>query len=149
MKSINNISSNSDMKLMSIGVSMPENLLLKFNDIIIERGYSSRSEGIRDAIRNYINYYEWMKNIKGPRVATITLIYDIQKRNIVTIINEAQAEYSKIINSSIRLFLDKYTCLEVIILKGDGILIKKLSEYLLSQNGVKFSKLTTIFPVEE
>ncbi|MCK7484594.1 MAG: hypothetical protein MZU97_02895 [Bacillus subtilis] len=31
------------------------------------RGYSSRSEGIRDAIRTYITYYKWMSDVKGER----------------------------------------------------------------------------------
>ncbi|TFH46515.1 MAG: ribbon-helix-helix protein, CopG family, partial [ANME-2 cluster archaeon] len=34
--------------LSRIGVSLPENLLKKFDIIINNRGYSSRSEGIRD-----------------------------------------------------------------------------------------------------
>ena len=48
-----------------IGVSLPENLLKNFDGIILQRGYSSRSEGIRDAIRNYIVSYEWMSDIQG------------------------------------------------------------------------------------
>ncbi|HML04802.1 MAG TPA: ribbon-helix-helix protein, CopG family, partial [Methanobacterium sp.] len=48
---------------MRIGVSLPDTLLGKFDEIIEKRGYSSRSEGIRDAIRSYISYYEWMADI--------------------------------------------------------------------------------------
>jgi CopG family nickel-responsive transcriptional regulator len=44
-------------KLMRIGVSLPANLLSRFDAIINQRGYSSRSEGIRDAIRDYIVDY--------------------------------------------------------------------------------------------
>jgi len=46
-----------EQELARIGVSLPENLLEKFDEIITKRGYSSRSEGIRDAIRGYICYY--------------------------------------------------------------------------------------------
>ena len=58
---------------MRIGVSLPGTLLNKFDEIIEKRGYSSRSEGIRDAIRSYISYYEWMGDIKGHRVGTVTI----------------------------------------------------------------------------
>lgn len=136
-------------KLISVGLSIPKNLLLKFDNIIKERGYSSRSEGIRDSIRKYINYYDWMNNIKGQRVATIIMIYDINQRGLTTSINDYQSNYSKIINSSIRVYLDKSTCLEVIILRGDGMIIKSLSEELLSQKGVKYLKLTTISQLKE
>jgi len=58
---------------MRIGVSLPENLLKKFDEIILQRGYSSRSEGIRNSIRNYIVNYEWMSDVKGERVGVITI----------------------------------------------------------------------------
>ena len=66
-----------ETELMRIGVSLPDTLLSKFDEIIEKRGYSSRSEGIRDAIRSYISYYEWMGDIKGTvserlRLFTIT-----------------------------------------------------------------------------
>ncbi|MDD3399093.1 MAG: ribbon-helix-helix protein, CopG family, partial [Candidatus Methanomethylophilaceae archaeon] len=53
--------------LSRIGISLPKNLLDKFDEILNYRGYSSRSEGIRDAIRSYITYYQWMSDVKGER----------------------------------------------------------------------------------
>ena len=53
--------------LNRIGVSLPSNLLKKFDGIIGKRGYSSRSEGIRGAIRGYIEEYEWMEQKKGRK----------------------------------------------------------------------------------
>ena len=48
-----------------IGVSLPKNLLEEFDNIIRTRGYSSRSEAIRDAIRNYIMEYKWLEREEG------------------------------------------------------------------------------------
>jgi hypothetical protein len=42
-----------EKKLMRIGISLPGKLLDKFDKSLLKRGYSSRSEGIRDAIRTY------------------------------------------------------------------------------------------------
>ena len=63
-----------DSDLSRIGISLPENLLNKFDSIIDKRGYSSRSEGIRDAIRSYITYYEWMNDVEGERQGVITMV---------------------------------------------------------------------------
>jgi hypothetical protein len=38
-----------DTELSRIGISLPKNLLDKFDEILALRGYSSRSEGIRDS----------------------------------------------------------------------------------------------------
>jgi CopG family nickel-responsive transcriptional regulator len=138
-----------DPELMRIGVSMPDNLLNKFDSIIMERGYSSRSEGIRDAIRTYINYYEWMNDVSGRRVGTITLIYDHTKRGLSNAVADVQHNYSNLIKSSIHIHLDKDNCLEVIIFDGDGKDIKGLDEGLMSLKGVKYAKLNTIPPAEK
>jgi CopG family nickel-responsive transcriptional regulator len=72
-----------EQELTRIGVSLPENLLEKFDEIITKRGYSSRSEGIRDAIRNYIRYYAWMSEVEGERAGTISMVYDHTQRGLV------------------------------------------------------------------
>ena len=54
-----------DNELSRIGISLPKHLLDQFDEIINYRGYSSRSEGIRDAIRSYIQHYKWMADVKG------------------------------------------------------------------------------------
>ena len=41
-----------EKRLMRIGISLPGELLDKFDKSLQKRGYSSRSEGIRDAIRD-------------------------------------------------------------------------------------------------
>lgn len=69
-----------EQELMRIGVSLPDNLLNRFDEIIAKRGYSSRSEGIRDAIRSYILNYEWMSEVEGDRIGIVSLVYDHDQR---------------------------------------------------------------------
>jgi CopG family nickel-responsive transcriptional regulator len=137
-----------DQELMRIGVSLPENLLTKFDGIIEKRGYSSRSEGIRDAIRNYITHYEWMSDVKGRRVGTITLIYDHTKRGLSSALTDIQHDHSHLIKSAIHIHLDHDNCLEVIILDGEGEEVKTVAENIMSLKGVTYVKLNTALPTE-
>lgn len=57
-----------ETELMRIGISLPDTLLSKFDEIVEKRGYSSRSEGMRDAIKSYISHYEWVNDVKGYRI---------------------------------------------------------------------------------
>ena len=91
---------------MRIGVSLPEKLLSRFDEIILHRGYSSRSEGIRDAIRNYIVHYEWMSDVQGERVGVITLVYSHGQRGLVDNLTEIQHDAGGIIQSSLHVHLD-------------------------------------------
>jgi len=133
-----------DSELSRIGISLPENLLTKFDSIIEKRGYSSRSEGIRDAIRSYITYYEWMNDVEGDRQGVITLVYDHDHRGLLEAVTEIQHENRDIIQSSIHSHLTDERCMEVILVRGDGKNLRELAESLMALKGVESVKLTTI-----
>lgn len=133
-----------EKKVMRIGVSLPEGLMEKFDETLLKRGYSSRSEGIRDAIRKYNQHYEWMQQIRGKRTATISIVYDCSKRGVSSTLANIQHENMDMINSSVRFHIEPNSCFEVIILQGEGEKIIKLAEKILSLKGVKYSKLTTV-----
>lgn len=128
---------------MRIGISLPENLLNKFDEIIMNRGYSSRSEGVRDAIRNYIVNFEWMSDVEGERVGVITILYDHSQRGLMDNLTEIQHDFGSIIQSSLHVHLDQDICLKVVVLRGDGPEVRKAAESMMALKGVKHVKLTT------
>ena len=133
-----------DSELSRIGISLPKHLLDQFDQIINYRGYSSRSEGIRDAIRSYLQYYKWMADVKGERQGVITMIYDHDQRGLLVVLTDIQHEFKGIIQASLHSHVTESRCLEVILLRGDGTQLKSLAERLMSQKGVQSVKLTTI-----
>jgi CopG family nickel-responsive transcriptional regulator len=135
-----------DQELMRTCVSLPDNLLDQFDEIIKKRGYSSRSEGIRDAIRNYIINYKWMNEIEGERIGTISLIYGHDQRGLVNNLTKMQHDYSDLVRSSIHVHLDRDNCLEIIMLRGEGEEIKEVAEKMMALKGVKYLKLNTVSP---
>ena len=131
---------------MRIGVSLPEKLLSRFDEIILKRGYSSRSEGIRDAIRNYIVHYEWMSDVQGERVGVITLVYSHSQRGLVENLTEIQHDSGDIIQSSLHVHLDHDNCLEVIVLRGEGKDVRVAAEKMMSPSFSRSSSSTTRTP---
>ncbi|MGB4653647.1 MAG: nickel-responsive transcriptional regulator NikR [Methanothrix sp.] len=132
-----------EQELMRIGISLPENLLGKFDEIIQNRGYSSRSEGVRDAIRNYIVNFEWMSDMEGERVGVITIVYDHSHRGLEDALTEIQHDFGSIIQSSLHIHLDQDMCLEVVVLRGEGLEVRRAAEKMMALKGVKHVKLTT------
>ena len=130
--------------LSRIGLSLPKSLLDKFDEIINYRGYSSRSEGIRDAIRSYNTHYMWMAEVKGERQGVITMVYDHDQRGLLTTLIDIQHEFMSVIQASLHSHVTHGRCLEVILVKGDGSQLKTLVERLMSQKGVESVKLNTI-----
>ena len=133
--------------LSRIGISLPKSLLDKFDEILEFRGYSSRSEGIRDAIRSYITYYKWMSDVTGERQGVITMVYDHEHRGLLQVLTDIQHDYLDVIQSSLHSHVSHEKCVEIILLRGDGAKIKDIAERLMSQKGVESVKLPTI-PIE-
>lgn len=58
-----------------IGVSLEPELLKLFDESISKKGYASRSEAIRDLVRDSLAENEW-KNMDEWVVGTIVIVYD-------------------------------------------------------------------------
>jgi CopG family transcriptional regulator, nickel-responsive regulator len=133
-----------DKRLIRTCISLPESLLDRFDEIIKKRGYSSRSEGIRDSIRHTVVHYEWMNEVDGKRLGVISFLYEHNQRGLVDDLARIQHEHAGLIISSIHVHLDHDECLENVILQGEGKHIKALAEKIMALKGVKYIKFNTI-----
>ncbi len=138
-----------EQDLSRIGVSLPENLLEKFDEIITKRGYSSRSEGIRDAIRGYIRYYDWMSEVEGERIGILSMTYDHSQRGLVASLLDLEHEFTSITRSAIHVHISHDECMEVLLLQGEGKDVRAIAERVIALKGVNNVKLTTIRPGQE
>jgi len=128
-----------------IGVSLPKNLLEEFDSIIKNRGYSSRSEAIRDAIRSYIAEYKWLEREKGEIIGVINVMYDHHFKGISDSLISLQHKFHDIITTTLHIHLNEDTCLEMILVKGDMDEIKQLVDRVSAIRGVIGVKFITAF----
>ncbi len=129
-------------KTIRFGVSIDERLLKRFDDLIANKGYVNRSEAVRDLIRNNLVNEQWETNDEEA-VGTITLVYDHHTRELTDKLTEHQHAYHHHIISSMHVHLDAHNCLEVVVVKGKPEIIKRLSDELIGNKGVKHGKLVT------
>ncbi|WP_297065704.1 nickel-responsive transcriptional regulator NikR [Thermococcus sp.] len=128
------------MKVVRFGVSVPEELLEKFDRIIERKGYVNRSEAIRDLMRDFIIRHEWETG-DSEVAGTITMLYNHDEADVVKELLDLQHEYLEEIISSIHVHMDEHNCLEVVLVKGKASRIKEIADRLLSLKGVKHGKL--------
>jgi CopG family transcriptional regulator, nickel-responsive regulator len=125
--------------LIRTGISLEQDLLEKFDLLIEQKGYSNRSEAIRDLVRDHFVEDDVVSN--KVVVATLTLIYDHHQPKLSEQLIGAQHDYKGQVLATTHVHLDHHNCLEVIIIKGRGTDAKKFSDKLLSLKGVKHGKL--------
>lgn len=125
--------------LFRFGVSLPKDLLDKFDELIKHKSYTNRSEAFRDMIRQELIKKEWQEgdNIAGA----ITLIYNHHKRELMTKLTDIQHDHQKVIISTQHIHLDHDNCLEIIAVKGHPKDAQKLADALKAVKGVKHGML--------
>lgn len=126
-----------------IGVSLDKKLLSMFDKLIAEQGYQSRSEAIRDMIRQQLSG-ERLSNPKAKAVAAVCLVYDHHSTKLMEKLTGLQHSHLLHTISSVHVHLDEHNCLEVIVLRGRTGEINKMAEHLISLKGVKLGRINFV-----
>lgn len=121
-------------------ISLDIDLLASFDQLIENQGYETRSEAVRDLIRNKLVTQDWDE--KEEAIGTITLVFNHHQYSLSNDITHKQHEHHSLIVSSMHVHLDYNNCLEIIAVKGKGREIRELADSLISIKGVKHGKLT-------
>ena len=127
------------MSLVRFGVSLPKELIERFDAYIHRKKYTNRSEAIRDLIRRALIEEEITTN--KSVIGVLHIIYDHHQRDLSDKLNDIQHDHHEQIISTTHVHLDHNNCLEVTLLKGNVEVIRSLSEKIIATKGVKNGKL--------
>ncbi len=127
------------MSLMRFGISIPEELIQKFDMHIQEKNYANRSEAIRDLIRNELIQEEVVQDVEV--VGVVNILYNHHRRELADRLTDIQHDFHHIVLSSMHIHLDHDNCIEVILMRGKSQEVKHLANALIATKGVKHGTL--------
>ena len=130
-------------RIERIGVSLEKELLSGFDKLIAKKGYQSRSEAIRDLVRQQLSE-ERLADPKAKAIAAVFVVYDHHSVKLMEKLTSMQHSHLLQTISSMHIHLDEHDCLEVIVLRGKVAEINKMAESILSQKGVKLGKINFV-----
>lgn len=128
-------------ELQRFGISMPDDLLQRFDEVIGQQGYANRSEAIRDIVRDYL-IQRHSEQPGGEIVGTITIIYDHHTRGLESRLVQIQHEDVDAIRCSTHVHLDDDNCIEVLVVRGRAEAVRMIADSIISTRGVKHGRLT-------
>jgi CopG family nickel-responsive transcriptional regulator len=128
-------------KTIRFTVSLPAGLLKEIDKRVGGRGYASRSEFVRDLIRDQILETRWADSDEDL-VGVLTISYDHHERGLTQRILDAQHSAYVNILCSTHVHLDHHNCLEAIIIKGKPRDIEQIRTQIGGIRGVKFARLS-------
>jgi len=127
-------------ELYRFGVSLEKRLIEAFDRHIAGQEYKSRSEAIRDLIREELIRKQWKEG--GTVAGAVVMTYDHHKRELVNLLLDIQHDFQETIISTQHVHLDHHHCLEIIAVKGRASDVEKLATTLKVQVGVKHLSLS-------
>ena len=123
-------------KLTRFGVSLDDGLLAAFDQLCRQRGYATRSEAIRDLVRNALTEARWGE---APVCGgTLTLVYDHHRHDLSRKLMAIQHDFHDSIVATMHVHLDHHNCMECLALKGDPLAVQTLADRLIACRGVKY-----------
>jgi len=120
-----------------VSITLPNDLLKKFDQFIKARGYYSRSEAFRDAIRSLIAEAEVAKLETGSVAATMMITCEYQRRDVDLRMSEVRHEFDDIVVENFHRHIDQQYCLEVFIAEGNYQRVLELIGRIRGMRGIQ------------
>jgi len=123
--------------LTVISITLPGDLLNRFDDFTKARGYFSRSEAFRDAIRGLLSEAEIAKVSQGKVAATVMTTCDYARKDVDLKISELRHEFDDVIIENVHRHIDGKYCVEIFVTEGSNDRILNLINRLRGMHGIQ------------
>lgn len=129
-----------------ITITLEEDLLAEVDALSQLRGYASRSEAIRDLVRNQLA----QASVAGttaddvPCYGTLTYVYDHGVRDLPARLTDNHHQHHAISVATTHVHLNQDDCLEVSILAGTASELQSFADSVTSQRGVRYGRLHVV-----
>jgi CopG family nickel-responsive transcriptional regulator len=116
-----------------VSISVNGELLNRFDDVLAVKGFRSRSDAMREAMRSFVDEAEWDSS-EGENQIVITMIYDeLGPRGELSVLQHRYEE----IQMMLHLHLEKGQCMEVFIARGPNMRLREILGRIRKIKGVR------------
>lgn len=116
-------------------VSVEEELLEQFDRFCKEEHFATRSEAVRQLIREKLTRRAWESDTREV-AGTLTLVYDHHRPQLRDRLMELQHDNTDLVVSTLHAHLSHDVCLEVIVLRGPASRLQKIASQLRGMKGI-------------
>jgi len=135
--------------MQRVTVTLEDEQLEALDSIVAEKGYPSRSEALRDILRESLVHARTQHPL-GTCLAALSYVYDHETRELSRRLTHVQHAHHEMTVASVHVHLDSSSCLEVAILKGEAHAVEEFAASVTTQRGVRYGNLHLIpAPIDE
>ena len=130
-----------------ITISVNDDLADEFDRLLVQRGYQNRSEAFRDLVRGALEADRLSSDTATHCVACLSYIYNHHERDLAARVTAAHHAHHDVSVSTMHVHLDHDHCLEAAILRGPTAQVKRFSQALIAERGVRHGQINLV-PVD-
>ena len=132
------------MAVQRITISIGEELAAAFDAMLGARGYQSRSEGVRDLVRDAVERWERERPVETHCVAALSYIYNPRTRALAARLSDLQHAHHDLVAASTVVRIDHDSTLECVMLRGETTAVTAFADQVRAERGVRFGSLNLV-----
>ncbi len=121
--------------IVRFSVSLEGDLLEQFDRYCKVEQFATRSEAIRQLLRERLTQNAWQTDCKDA-AGTLTLVYDHHRPQLRDRLTALQHDNTDLVISTLHAHLTHELCLEVIVLRGPAQRLHKIAAQLRGMKGI-------------
>ena len=122
-------------EITRFSVSLEDDLLKEFDRYCKQQQFATRSEAIRQLLRDTLTKEAWDAESKDA-AGTLTLVYDHHRPQLRDHLTKLQHDHTELVVSTLHAHLTHDLCLEVIVLRGPSAKLQKIASQLRGLKGI-------------
>ena len=126
--------------IVRFSVSIEGDLLGLFDKYCQQEQFATRSEAVRQLIRDTLMRREWESGVHEV-AGSLTLIYDHHRSQLRDQLIELQHDHTDLIVSTLHAHLTHDVCMEVIVLRGPAAKLQQIASRLKGLKGIHKGEL--------
>ncbi|MCU4718008.1 nickel-responsive transcriptional regulator NikR [Halobacteria archaeon HArc-curdl5-1] len=128
-----------------VSLTLPPEMTNRLDEIVREWDYSSRSEAVRDALRDFFTTYDWEAGDRGRHHGTIVVVHEHEHdSDLPGQLQSIQHDHADIVTSVQHIHLSHDRCMETLVVDGTAGEIDALANQLRALGGVRQVKVVVV-----
>jgi CopG family nickel-responsive transcriptional regulator len=134
--------------VVRFSVSVEKDLLERFDKYCRGEKYATRSEAVRQLVREKLTQRAWEKG-HAHVAGTLTLVYDHHRSSLRDQLMDLQHQHTDLTISVMHVHMDAHRCMEVLALKGPADRLRSFASGLRGMKGILQGELVIVAECNE
>jgi CopG family nickel-responsive transcriptional regulator len=125
-------------------ITLDDDLGVRLDEYMAERGYDNRSEAIRDLLRAGLQDQFTFEQPDKQCVGAAVYVYDHEARDLARRLTTIGHEHHDLSLATLHVHLDHESCLEISVLRGTGAEVRHYADHVIAERGVRYGRLVLV-----